>query len=256
MTWCFRLRGAPRVRRVPLIPFAAVFFASALFSPRAAADTFLFSADSMESVMAEGKERALLSGNARLQADDLKISADTIELSGKNWRFARCSGSVVASDDTQGIRITTETLTYDRETRISRLEGDSVLEDFKNKVVLKAFWIENDDERKYVSARIGVRVFKEETAARSASLSYRRDEQTLELSGAARVLRKGDEYEADRILLNLDTDEITLLGGVSGTVVKKKEEKPSPEDSGNPPAPGGAPPASASPPPESPEAEP
>jgi len=179
----------------------------------------------MESVIAEGRERALLSGNARLTADDLAITADRIELSGKDWRWARCSGNVTASDESQGIRLTTEVLIYDRQTRISRLEGDSVLEDSKNRVVLKAYWMENDEERKVVSARVGVRVFKDKTSARSASLTYRRDDQLLELSGSARVLRDGDEYRAERIVLDLETDEITLSGGVSGTVIKK--EKPS-----------------------------
>jgi len=116
------------------------------------------------------------------------------------------------------------------------LEGDSVLEDFKNHVVLKAFWMENDDERKLVSARIGVRMFKDKTAARAASLSYRREEQLLELLCSARVLRDGDEYKAERILLNLKTDEITLTGGVSGTVIKKEDKTPASgapsEDSG------------------------
>ena len=197
----------------------------AVLPARLYADTFRFSADRMESVIAEGRERALLSGNARLTADDLEIQADSIELSGKDWRYARCTGSVTASDAEQGIRLTTEVLVYDRQTRVSRLEGESVLEDSKNRVVLKAFWMENDDERKVVRARIGVRVFKDKTSARSASLTYHRDEQMLEFLGSARVLRDGDEYKAERILLNLETDEITLTGGVSGTVIKKEAEK-------------------------------
>lgn len=199
----------------------------AVLPARLFADTFRFSADRMESVIAEGRERALLSGNARLTADDLEIRADSIELSGKDWRYARCTGSVTASDAEQGIRLTTEVLVYDRQTRVSRLEGESVLEDSKNRVVLKAFWMENDDERKVVRARIGVRVFKDKTSARSASLTYHRDEQLLEFLGSARVLRDGDEYKAERILLNLETDEITLTGGVSGTVIKNEAEKPS-----------------------------
>ncbi len=216
-----RRNGAGTAARC-LAAAAVLALLPALSAP---ADTFRFSADRMESVTAEGREYARLSGNARLQADDLVITADAIELSGKDWRFARCQGNVTASDEEQGIRITTELLVYDRRTRVSRLEGDSVLEDFRNRVVLKAFWMENDDKRKLVSARIGVRVFKDKTSARSSTLTYRREDQLLELAGTARVLRDGDEYRAERILLNLDTDEITLYGGVSGTVVKKKDEE-------------------------------
>ncbi|NLJ47523.1 MAG: hypothetical protein GX430_13320 [Treponema sp.] len=209
-----RVRVLPRLLALALLPCAV---------PAFGADTFRFSADKMESVIAEGRERALLSGNARLSADDLTISADVIELSGKDWRWARCSGKVTASDESQGIRLTTEVLVYDRQTRVSRLEGESVLEDSKNRVVLKAYWMEHDDRRKTVTARVGVRVFKDRTSARAASLTYRRNDQTLELTGSARVLRDGDEYKAERIVLNLETDEIVLSGGVSGTVIKKKE---------------------------------
>lgn len=185
----------------------------------------------MESVIAEGRERAFLSGNARLEADDLEITADTIELSGKDWRWARCSGNVTAVDSSQGIRLTTQVLVYDRRTRISRLEGDSLLEDSKNRVVLRAYWVEHDEDRRIVTARVGVRAFKDKTSARAASLVYRRDDQNLELSGSARVLRDGDEYKAERIVLNLETDEIVLSGAVSGTVIKREDQ------TGKPPAP-------------------
>ena len=213
--------GRVVLARIPSRILALALLACA--APAFGAETFRFSADRMESVIAEGRERALLSGNARLAADDLTITADVIELSGKDWRWARCSGRVSASDETQGIRLTTEVLVYDRQTRISRLEGDSVLEDSRNRVVLKAYWVEHDDERKTVTARVGVRVFKDSTSARAASLTYRRDEQSLELSGSARVLRDGDEYRAERIVMDLETDEIVLSGGVSGTVIKKKK---------------------------------
>ncbi|HOX12331.1 MAG TPA: hypothetical protein P5117_08620 [Spirochaetia bacterium] len=213
--------GRAVLARIPPRILALALLACSV--PGFGAETFRFSADRMESVIAEGRERALLSGNARLAADDLTITADVIELSGKDWRWARCSGRVSASDETQGIRLTTEVLVYDRQTRISRLEGDSVLEDSRNRVVLKAYWMEHDDERKTVTARVGVRVFKDSTSARAASLTYRRDEQSLELSGSARVLRDGDEYRAERIVMDLETDEIVLSGGVSGTVIKKKK---------------------------------
>lgn len=224
---------APIARILPRILVPALM---ALAAPAFGAETFRFSADRMESVIAEGRERALLSGNARLAADDLTITADTIELSGEDWRWARCTGNVTASDDAEGIRMTTEVLVYDRRTRISRMEGDSVLEDSKNKVVLKAYWVEHDEERRIVTARVGVRVFKDTTSARASALTYRRDERSLELTGSARVLRDGDEYKAERIVLDLETDEIVLSGAVSGTVRKKEEgdEDEAPGGSGTP----------------------
>ena len=47
------------------------------------ADTFSFSGDSLTADLAQGRERTVLTGNARLVSNDLRISASTIELYGE-----------------------------------------------------------------------------------------------------------------------------------------------------------------------------
>ena len=55
----------------------------------------------------------------------------------------------------------------------------------------------------------------------------------LELSGLPVLFWKKDEYRASRIVMNLDTEEITLLGDVNGTIISRPaggEEGGAPEN--------------------------
>lgn len=194
-----------------------VLLLAVAFSP-AAAEDFTFSADSMSGAMATGRERAVLSGNAVVVSGGMRIAADRIELYGDDFRYAECSGRVVVVDEERGLKLTTERLFYDRRDKLSRLTGPSVMEDRQNKVVIKADYIENDDRRKIAVVQINVRILKENLSCRSEFARYDRAAKTLELSGLPVVKRDGDDYRAATILVDLDTEDIVLVGSVSGTV--------------------------------------
>jgi len=193
----------------------------------AGADDFSFSADSMSGAMAKGRERAILVGRAVVISDGLRIDADRIELYGDDFRFAECSGRVRVVDEERGLRLSTERLFYDRRDKIARLTGPSTMEDRQNKVVIKGDYIENDDGRKIAVIQVNVRILKENLSCRAEFARYDRAAKTLELYGSPRVIRAGDEYVADAINVNLDTEDIVLSGAVSGTVsAGAKKAKP------------------------------
>jgi lipopolysaccharide export system protein LptA len=54
----------------------------------------------------------------------------------------------------------------------------------------------------------------------------------LELSGLPQVFWKKDEYKAAKIIMNLKTEEITLVGDVSGSIVSESKEEPETENHG------------------------
>jgi lipopolysaccharide export system protein LptA len=191
----------------------------------ASADDFSFQAEKMSSVVAKGKERTVLTGKARIESDSTLITADRIEMYGKDYRFAVCTGSVIVIDEKNQIKLTSETLTYDRTEKISRIEGPSVMEDKKNKIVIKGSFLENNDSTETTVIQIGVRILKEDMACRSEFAFYRRKENVLELSGMPSVYWQGDEYKASKITVNIDTDEIKLEGEVQGTIKRKDEPK-------------------------------
>lgn len=192
----------------------------------AVGDTFTFSGDRTQVVLAEGHERTLLSGSARVESEDVSIFADEIELYGEDFRFAECTGNVRAHTLSNDVRVTAEHFYYDRETDTSRAQGDVAVEDPENDLLVKAGYLESREDGEILQAQISVRIFREDLTARAQFLRYRRNDDTLELSGFPVVYWKGDEYRATRIVLNLETEEIELQGQVEGTIVieEKAEE--------------------------------
>ncbi|MFA6506591.1 MAG: hypothetical protein WCT14_10855 [Treponemataceae bacterium] len=179
----------------------------------------------MSGSRASGKEQTVLEGAAQVLSDTLTLKADRIELSGDENRFVDCFGSVTGFDEKKGIFFRALRLRYDRKVKIARLEGDSALEDKKNGVIAKARFIEYNDTNGTTVLQIGVRLFKDELICRSEWALYRRDEKKLELAGTPVVFKKGDEFRADRMRVDLDTDDIFMEGSVSGSIKEKKSDQ-------------------------------
>ena len=213
----------------------AVFLA--LFATAgAAADSFSFSADRVQSILAVGKEKTMLTGKAKVKSERITISADSIEISGKNYNLLVCKGNVDAVDTKKGIHLQAPALTYDRDRALALLIGPSILEDSDNHVVLKADWIQDDGDKGITLAQVNVRILKEGLACRAEYAVYRRESHILELSGAPRVVKSGDEYRASRMTINTDTEVIKLEGSVTGSVRTEKASSPG-EKSGEKAAP-------------------
>ena len=189
------------------------------------ADAFSFSGDRTEVVLAEGRERTLLEGNARVVSDAITLDADEIELSGTDFRYAETRGNVRVTDAERDLVITAESLRFDRETENSQAQGSVMVEDVGNELLLKGGYLETRDGGDLIFVQIAVRVLQDDLTARAQFLRYRRDEDILELSGFPVVFWHGDEYRASRIVLNLETEEIELQGRVEGSVVVEEDEE-------------------------------
>ncbi len=188
------------------------------FGPSLWAQTFSFQGDSMETVLAEGKERTVLTGNAEVQTEDNLIRADRIELYGEDFRYVICEGNVRIVNEKKGIDITCEQLFYNRQEKVVRVRGKVVMLDKKNEVVVKGGFLENWEESDETVVQIGVRILKEDLVCRAEYVRYLRNEEKLELSGMPVVNWKGDEYRALKIYIDLNTDTIRLEGDIRGKV--------------------------------------
>ena len=184
----------------------------------ATADTFSFRADRMSGTKALGMETTILSGNAEVRSDSLILRAERIEIHGNNNQFIDCIGGVWGFEEEKNIIFHTDRLRYDRRLKIARLEGNSTLEDKENEIVARGRFIEYDDQAEITVFQIGVRLFKDDMVCRSEYAVYRRTEKLLDLSGFPVVFKKDDEFRADRIRVDLDTDDVTMEGAVSGTI--------------------------------------
>jgi lipopolysaccharide export system protein LptA len=203
----------------------SLLFAFLALGPRLPAETFTWSADTVTMKLAEGQQHALLTGRARVQTQDIRITADQIELFGKDFIYAQCHGNVHVVDTKRGIDLTSQDLFYDRDKKISRVRGNAVMADLKNEMTVKGGFIEDRDTQQITIIQIGVRIFKKDIVCRSEFARYLRDKKVLELSGMPWVSKGSDIYQASRITINLDTEEINLEGEVTGSIVDKSAEK-------------------------------
>ncbi|TVR51433.1 MAG: organic solvent tolerance protein OstA [Spirochaetaceae bacterium] len=203
--------------------FVIVLVVAGVATVSARSTSLEFSGDRTSIVLARGRERTMLTGNARIASDSTIVTADEIELYGTDFRYAVASGSVTVVDTKNDLRVTAQKLFYDREAEIMRAEGNAVMEDFANETVVKGGMIENRDEDGITIVQIGVRIFRENLTARSEFARYRRRENIVELSGLPVVLYRGDEYRATRIVIDIDRDEVALQGEVRGTITTQDE---------------------------------
>jgi lipopolysaccharide export system protein LptA len=183
-----------------------------------AAETFTYAGDSMSTTLSSGAERALLKGSARIQSGDTRITADEIELFGEDFIYAVCRGSVHVVDTKRGIDLTASEMFYNRRDKVARVTGNAVMADLKNEMVVKGGFIEDRDSEGLTVAQIGVRILKKDLVCRAEFARYWRDRKVLELSGMPMVTRKNDQYQAARIVIDLDTEEMSFEGEVKGSL--------------------------------------
>jgi lipopolysaccharide export system protein LptA len=167
---------------------------------------------------AAGKEVTVLSGNAEVKSDNLVLKAERIELLGDDNQFIECYGKVWGNEEEKNIIFKTDKMSYDRKSKVAKLEGNSTMEDKKNEIVTRGRYIEYDDTAEVAIFQISVRLFKDNMVCRSEYAIYRRQEKLLDLSGYPIVYKKSDEFKADRIRVDLETDDVTMEGSVSGAI--------------------------------------
>jgi lipopolysaccharide export system protein LptA len=201
------------MRTMKIFSLLFLFLAAAAWG-----DVFTFRADRMSGGRATGREVTVLTGNAEVRSDKLLLRADIIEIHGTDNRFVDCTGNVRGHEEDKNILFITDRLRYDRTLKIARLEGNSTMEDLKNELVARGRFIEYDDENEIAVMQISVRLFKDNLVCRSEYALYNRGEETLVLSGFPVVYKKDDEYRADRIRVDLDTDDVIMEGDVKGTI--------------------------------------
>ena len=222
--------GIPDSRRVLLcLPLSAVFFTG----PSLFAETWNFTADSVTSIQRDQGSRTLLEGRARVESDDMEIRAESLELLGPDYDRISGSGSVVLIEIEKGITVESSRFDYDREQELIRFRGRVSLVDEEDGILIRAEALDFFEDDDFVVMTAAVRLIKENTIGRGEFATFRRDEKILELSGRPVVWQDGDEYRADRITVNLETDEIILEGAVEGLLITEGDENPDENGGGN-----------------------
>jgi lipopolysaccharide export system protein LptA len=217
---------------VKLLGLVGALLLIVTMAAQAATQKLNYTGDSLSTILAEGSQHVLLKGHALIQTEDLRITADEVELFGTDYIYAWCHGNVHVVDSKRGLDLTSNELFYDRDRKVARIQGNAVMADLKNEMVVKGGFIEDRDTEQITIVQIGVRIFKKDIECKSEYARYQRDKKILELSGMPWVSKGNDIYQASRISINLDTEDISLEGEVSGTIETQSKEKAAPADKG------------------------
>ncbi len=203
-------------RRLALL--CTLFLAAATF-----ADTIAFKADTMTGNAGENRRSTTLSGNAWVQTEDMEITADSIELSGKDYETVLASGKVSGTNASSGFSFVCSSLVYNRKTGIVKLQGNVLMTDEENDVQAEARFMEYNQNTETALMQIGVTLTQKNAVCTCALALYRKKDQILEMSGSPQIVRGKDTFKAQEITFNLTTEEIVLDGRVRGTVQDSPE---------------------------------
>lgn len=188
------------------------------------AETWRFTARQVSSTQASGRSATVLDGEARVESEKMIIEADHLELDGEGYSRISGSGGVSLTDNDKGVTVESERFEYDRDAKIIRFREQVTLVDEEQGIVIRCESLDLQEEEDLVIMQVAVRLIKGDIVCRGEFATYLREENHLEISGRPVVWRKDDEYRANRITVDLNTDEILMEGTVSGALTT--EESP------------------------------
>jgi len=191
----------------------------------AGAETWRFSADRVFSSETGDNPETVLDGNARVESENMIITATHLVLGGEDYNTISGEKGVSLTDSDRGITIRSGHFDYDRTAKIIRFRNQVSLVDGEKGIVIRCESLNLQEENDLVIMQVSVRLIKDETVCRGEFATYWMEDNQLEISGRPVVWRKEDEYRADRIRVNLDTDEITMEGAVAGSLTTKKNDE-------------------------------
>ena len=216
-----------KIRNLKNLKFFLLYFLILFFLTDISAQTstISFKADKVTASVAENKKSTNLIGNAEVKVNSLTISADRIEISGKDYRYVNATGSVKGEDDEKGYSFKADLINFDRKTDTVTMFGKLELKDTKNDVSINAENIEYKKKQEIIIMRFNVKIINKDINCNSMFALYNRKESKVELTGSPVVKKGKDEFRAGKISVNLDTEDITLDGRVRGSVEQGKDEK-------------------------------
>lgn len=189
------------------------------------AESWRFSADEVKKTDREDESSTVLSGNAYAESDTMRISGRQLELSGKNHEYISGSDKIAFTDNERKVKVNSERLEYNRVTEVIGFRKRVTLIDEENSVIIHCESLDFRREEDLIIMQILVRLIKDDTVCRGEFATLWVEENILEVSGHPVIWRDDDVYRADRIRINLDSDEIELEGEVEGTLIVTEDEK-------------------------------
>lgn len=193
------------------------------------AEKISFSANSMNGTIGDKSDSTTLKGEASVITESMEIYADSITMSGEDYRYIEASGNVKGVNTEAELEFSCGKLRYDRETKIADLSEKVSLKDTKNDVQANAQVIQYNQESDIAVMQIDIELTQKDNVCTGVYAVYRKKDQILDLSGNAQIKQGSDTFRAQEISLDLDSQEITLDGRVKGSIVDERKTENSSE---------------------------
>lgn len=170
----------------------------------------------------DGQKSVILKDGARVQTGSITITSDEMSLTGDDWRYVECTGSVVIKDSDKDIEIRSSRLWYDRIDETIIISSWFEIDDNREDLYAQAGSLHYDMKSEVLQLSMSVTLMRisdgEMMKCSSESLTYNRKDDFVSLAGRSSVNWKGDSYNADVISVDLKNDKITLSGEINGTI--------------------------------------
>ncbi len=214
-------------KKVILILLFSAFLSICAYSAKS---KIKFSAISMQGSIKEGQNSTFLTGDAVVVVDTMEIRAERVEIYGKDYRCVKATGGVEGEESGRGCNCSSNFMQYDREKELATFLGNTELNDTKNDVKINSQHIEYNQKAETMLMQFDVKILRKEITCTSIFAMYNRNNSSLSLTGRPIVTKSKDTFKAAKISVNLDTEDISLEGKVSGNVVDEKKEEPTKMD--------------------------
>ncbi len=196
-----------------------------------AQDIFI-TADEIVTILAEGREETELKGNVRIERESKIILAHSALIQGKDNDFITFTGNIRLKDAENEFTLQADELQFDTVKNELLGRGNIIMVDQKNELSIQAKYLfYNEDEEKIILQN-GIQIVQDDLSVTSEYAIYWKDLQKLELSGLPRVEQKQNIFESFFISVDLDTDEITMQGKITGSLISDGKDDPPPADEG------------------------
>ena len=189
------------------------------------AETWTFTAREVTSVQRDEITKTVLEGDVKVNSENLEITAGRIELMGPDYDILKGEESILVRELEKKITIEARKLDYDKSKKLIKFRGLVTLIDLEDETVIRCEALDYYEDEELVILQAAVRLIKDKTVGRGEFATYNRKLKKLELSGRPIVWQDNDKYQADRITVNLDTNEISMEGKVQGSLTTKEPEE-------------------------------
>ena len=168
----------------------------------------------------DGNRIVSLTGGASVDTDEVSIRSDSVEIYGEGYRYVSCTGNVQAKEKERKISFRSPSVFYDRQRGIVSSDSWIEIQDPENQAALSGAWFEYNMEKSLMKLRMMARILKVTDeglmVCRADSIEYDGELNTVSLKGNANVTWNNDTYKAAMIVVDLNTNAISLYGTISG----------------------------------------